>query len=89
MCLRAYMLKFIIGFLMIAFLVTDSFAAEENTSPQILILASYNPGLKWTDSQGSEIENQLYMYYLKANFSFEPIFVRFKPKTLAIKPTLF
>jgi hypothetical protein len=71
MRLRAYMLKFIIGFLLIAFLVTDSLAAEEKTTKQILILASYNPGLRWTDSQGSEIENQLSMYYLTSNFSFE------------------
>jgi len=32
MCLRAYEIKFIIGFLLIAFLVTGSLAAEEKTS---------------------------------------------------------
>jgi len=65
------LVKFIIGFLLIAFLVTGSLATEEKTSKQILILASYNPGLRWTDSIGSEIENQLSIYYPTADFSFE------------------
>ena len=64
------LIKFIIGFLLIAFLVTNSLAAEEKTSKQILILASYNPGLRWTDSIGSEIENQLSIYYPTAEFLF-------------------
>jgi len=73
MHLRAYvyMVKFIIGFLLIAFLVTGSLASEEKTSKQILILASYNPGLRWTDSIGREIVNQLSIFYPTANFSFE------------------
>ena len=65
------LVKFIIGFLLIAFLVTGSLASEEKTSKQILILASYNPGLRWTDSIGSEIENQLAIFYPTAEFSFE------------------
>ena len=73
MHLRAsiYMIKFITGFLLIAFLVTGSLATEEKTSKQILILASYNPGLRWTDSIGREIVNQLSIFYPTANFSFE------------------
>jgi hypothetical protein len=55
----------------ISALVGNSLASEENNSKQILILASYNPGLKWTDSIGSEIESQLSMYYPQAAFSFE------------------
>jgi len=65
------LVKFILGFLLIAFLITGSLAAEEQTSKQILILASYNPGLRWTDSIGSEIENQLAIFYPSADFSFE------------------
>ena len=65
------LVKFIIGYLLIAFLVTGSLASEEKTSKQILILASYNPGLRWTDSIGSEIENQLAIFYPTAVFSFE------------------
>ena len=65
------LVKFIFGFLLIAFLVTGSLAVEEKTSKQILILASYNPGLRWTDSIGSEIENQLAIFYPTANFVFE------------------
>lgn len=71
MSLRAYMIKFIIGSLLISFLVTGSLAVEEKPFKQILILASYNPGLRWTDSIGSEIENQLSIYYPTADFSFE------------------
>jgi len=52
-------------------LIALSSALEENTSKQILILASYNPGLRWTDSIGNEIENELFIYYPTAKFSFE------------------
>ena len=55
MCLRACITKFIIGILMIAFLVAGSSAAEEKTPKQVLILASYNLGMKWDDSIISEI----------------------------------
>jgi ABC-type uncharacterized transport system substrate-binding protein len=65
------LIRFIIGFLLISFLVTDSIAVEEKTSKQILILASYNPGLRWTDSIGGEIENQLAIFYPTADFFFE------------------
>jgi len=34
------LIKFVIGFLLIAFLVTGSLAAEEKTSKQVLILSS-------------------------------------------------
>ena len=61
MRLRAYMTKFYVGSL-IAFLVTGSLAAEESTSKQILILASYNLGMKWDDSIISEIEHQFAIY---------------------------
>ena len=52
-------------------LVASSSAFEEESSKQILILASYNPGLRWTDSVGNEIENQLSIYYPHAELSFE------------------
>ncbi|MDQ1262933.1 MAG: hypothetical protein QG575_2114, partial [Euryarchaeota archaeon] len=65
------LVKFVIGFLLITFLVAGSLAVEEKTSKKILILASYNPGLRWTDSIGTEIENQLSIYYPTANFTFE------------------
>ena len=50
MCSWAYMTKFIIGLLLIAFLVTCSSATEDKTPKQVLILASYNLGMKWDDS---------------------------------------
>jgi len=65
------LVKFVIGFILMAFLVMDSLSIEENASKQILILASYNPGLKWTDSSGSTIENEISIYYPTADFSFE------------------
>jgi uncharacterized protein YjbI with pentapeptide repeats len=52
-------------------LAASSSAFEEGSSRQILILASYNPGLPWTDSVGNEIKNQLSIYYPGAEFSFE------------------
>ena len=52
---QAYIIKFIIGSLMIAFLITSSLAAEEKPSKQVLILASYHPGMKWEDSIDSAI----------------------------------
>jgi hypothetical protein len=65
------LVRFVIGILLIAFLVMDSLAVEDSNSKQILILASYNPGLRWTDSIGNEIENQLSIYYPTAEFTFE------------------
>ncbi len=71
MRLRAYMIKFIIGFLLIAFLVTGSLAAEEKTSKQILILASYNLGMKWDDSIISEIKHHFAIYMPSAAINVE------------------
>jgi uncharacterized protein YjbI with pentapeptide repeats/basic membrane lipoprotein Med (substrate-binding protein (PBP1-ABC) superfamily) len=71
MHLRDLIIRMIIGILMVAILVTNSYATEEKSPKQILILASYNPGLRWTDSIGSEIENQLSIYYPTAQFFFE------------------
>jgi hypothetical protein len=72
MCLRAYMITFCIPFLLIVFLVTGSSAAEEKTSKQILILASYNLGMKWDDSIISEIKHQfaIYMPFAAINVEF-------------------
>ncbi|MDD4094396.1 MAG: hypothetical protein PHF94_07255, partial [Methanothrix sp.] len=50
---------------------------------QILILASYNPGLIWTDSIGNEIQNQLSMYYPSAAFTFEYMDTKKQPPTAA------
>ena len=71
MYLRVYGIKFIIGFLLIAFLVTDSLAAEEKTSKQILILASYNLGMKWDDSIISEIKHHFAIYMPSAAINVE------------------
>src|SRR5512136_2710027 len=62
MHLRSYMIKFSVAFLLIAFLVTGSPAVEEKTAKQILILASYNLGMKWDDSIISEIKHQFAIY---------------------------
>ncbi len=70
MCLHTFMIRVVVGIFLLASLTTGSLAIEDE-SKQILILASYNPGLKWTDSIGSEIENQISIYYPNADFSFE------------------
>jgi len=62
MRLWAYMIKFTIGLLLIAFLVAGSSAAEDKTPKQVLILASYNLGMKWDDSIISEIKHQFAIY---------------------------
>ena len=71
MCLRACITKFIIGLLMIAFLVAGSSAAEEKTPKQVLILASYNLGMKWDDSIISEIKHQFAIYMPSAAINVE------------------
>jgi len=63
-------LRLVLGLcLLVLALTTQSSAIGENTSKQILILASYNPGLRWTDSIGTTIENELSIYYPTAKFS--------------------
>ena len=65
-------LRLVLGLcLLFLTLTAQSSALEENTSKQILILASYNPGLQWTDSVGTAIENELSIYYPTAKFSFD------------------
>ncbi len=59
MPLPALMVRVILGIIFIALLAVSSSAVEEMPSKQILILASYNPGLKWTDSISNEIVKQL------------------------------
>ena len=71
MGILSLMVKLVAVFILILSIITNSLGNEENKSKQILILASYNPGLRWTDSIGSEIENQLSIYYPTAAFSFE------------------
>jgi hypothetical protein len=79
----SFALKLILAFILISAFIANSLANEENSSKQILILASYNPGLKWTDSIGSEIENQLSMYYPSAAFTFEYMDTKKQPPTAA------
>jgi len=57
--------------LLVLALTTQSSVIGENTSQQILVLASYNSGLRWTDSIGTAIENELSIYYPATKFSFE------------------
>ncbi|MDQ1282867.1 MAG: hypothetical protein QG666_657, partial [Euryarchaeota archaeon] len=76
-------LRLILGFILISAFIANSIANEENNPKQILILASYNPGLVWTDSIGSEIENQLSMYYPFAAFTFEYMDTKKQPLTSA------
>ncbi len=71
MHLTTSIIRLIPMMILVFFLIASSSGTEERTSKQILILASYNPGLKWTDSIGSEIENQLSIYYPTAQFVFE------------------
>jgi len=66
------LIRFIFGvYLLLTILIASSSAVEEDTPKQILIFASYNPGLKWTDSSGSAIESQISIYYPTASFSVE------------------
>jgi len=67
----------------LALLIISSCAAKEAASKQILILASYNPGLKWTDSLGDAIEDQLSIYYPDADFHFEYMDTKRQPPTTA------
>jgi hypothetical protein len=57
--------------LLFALLFAASSAVEESSPKKVLILASYNPGLKWTDSISDGAVNQLSIYYPDAEFSFE------------------
>ena len=71
MCLKACKIKIIIGLLLLAFLAMDSLAAEEETSKQVLILASYNLGMKWEDSIISEIRHRFAVYMPSAAINVE------------------
>ena len=71
MCVHNLLVKMVIGFLLVTFLTTGSFGVEDKSSKQILILASYNLGMKWDDSIISEIKHHFAIYMPTAAINVE------------------
>jgi ABC-type uncharacterized transport system substrate-binding protein len=65
------LIKSIIASLLIASLIAVSQSAEDSSPKQVLILASYNLGMKWDDSIISEIKHQFAIHMPSAAIDVE------------------